>query len=340
MKDKAKGALGLLLGCALLCASCGTGPEDIDVSHLELDFKIKRFEQALFQLSTDSVEHQIQELEKEYGEFFTFFAAGSINIGRRDNPSFSTSLMGFVKDAQINDVLSEVNTVFDNVDALEADLKDAFKHYMYYFPGQPVPQIVTYISGFNSSLMATDKALGVGLDMYLGESCKYYQMLTLPQYKIQNMVPEMIVSNCMRGWLTSEMVMDDEHSSLLEQMIYQGKVLYYLDHVIPNEEDRYKIGFTADQLLWCNRNEEEMWKHLVDEKLLYTTDFTKIIKYVGEAPFTVGFPDGSPGRTGWWLGWQIVKAFMENNEALSLAELMQMKDAEYILRNSKYKPNR
>ncbi|HIO67790.1 MAG TPA: hypothetical protein EYN41_05590 [Flavobacteriales bacterium] len=330
-----------ILMCFLFAGtSCVTGPEDVDVSHIGLELEVRRFEQSLFELDIDSLDHGITEIEAEYGSFFTFFAAGSINIGRRDNPSFNNALMGFVDDPQIKDVMANVSEAYEDIDDIEVDLEDAFRRYMHYFPGKPVPQVVTYISGFNSSLITTDKVLGIGLDMYLGTDCEYYKRLFLPQYKIENMKRELIVADCMRGWLTSDMELDNNNSTMLRQMIYHGKVLYYLDLVAPTTEDQYKIGYTKEQLQWCHNNEAEMWAHLVDVEMLYSTDFTQVIKYIGEAPFTVGFPEGSPGRTGWWIGWQIVRSFMENNEAISLAELMQIEDEQQILSKSKYKPNR
>jgi len=325
-KHKLGTLLLLVLSCALVLPACNNETKDVDVSHISLDLKIRRFEQAISKLNIDSLEHQIPKIQDDYGEFFTFFAAGIINIGRKEDPSFNTALMGFVNDPQINDVLDEVTNSYADLTSLEEELEDAFKHYLFYFPGKSVPNIVTYISGFNASLIATDKTLGIGLDMYLGSKTKYYRMLMLPQYKIENMRAEMIVSDCMRGWITSEWEAGRSNSTLLKQMIEQGKILYFLDNVIPYTEDKYKIGFTQEQLIWCEDSEAQMWAHLVNEEMLYTTDFTQIIKYIGEAPFTVGFPDGSPGRTGWWIGWQIVKSFMSKNDEISLAELMDFDD--------------
>ena len=76
----------------------------------------------------------------------------------------------------------------------------------------------------------------------------------------------------------------------------------------------------------------------MDNELLYTKENSEIIKFMGEAPFTQGFPEGSPGRIGHYLGWQIVKAYMEKNSEVTISELMQEKDFQKILTKSKYKP--
>ena len=72
--------------------------------------------------------------------------------------------------------------------------------------------------------------------------------------------------------------------------------------------------------------------------LLCSKDPTEIIKYLGEGPFTTEFSKNSPGRTGWWLGWQIVNAYMGANEGVSLSELMEITNVHKILTESGYKP--
>ena len=76
---------------------------------------------------------------------------------------------------------------------------------------------------------------------------------------------------------------------------------------------------------------------LFDNSRLHEFD---IRKYMGDAPFVAGFPEGSPGRVGQWVGYQLVNLFMNNNKEVSLEELMQIEDANLILRKSNYKPSR
>jgi len=78
----------------------------------------------------------------------------------------------------------------------------------------------------------------------------------------------------------------------------------------------------------------------VDMNLLHNRENHQLRKYLGEAPFIAGFPEGSPGRVGQWLGYQIVKDFMEQKQKLSLQELMNIDNADLILQESNYKPKR
>ena len=107
---------------------------------------------------------------------------------------------------------------------------------------------------------------------------------------------------------------------------------------MPKASNTVKISYTETQLQWCDNNEEQVWFYFIDNNLLYSKEPTEIIKYMGEAPFIQGFPEGSPGRIGHWLGWQIVKAYMEKNPTVSIEKLMLNDNAQKILNESKYKP--
>ena len=56
------------------------------------------------------------------------------------------------------------------------------------------------------------------------------------------------------------------------------------------------------------------------------------------APYSKGIPVESPGQVAVWVGWNIVNEFMANNKDVTISELFEIKDAQYILNKSKYKP--
>jgi hypothetical protein len=220
----------------------------------------------------------------------------------------------------------------------EAELSEAFKLYKYYFPKNTVPKFCTFVSGFNYAITADDSILGIGLDMYLGKDCKYYPLLGLPAFKIKNMQEKFIVSDAMFSWLSVEFENDENVNDLIENIIHFGKLYYTQKLLFPDKHDSILTGYTNNQLEWCKNNEKEMWTHFVNNNLFFTQEQSVITKYMGEAPFTPGFPEGSPGRIGHWIGWQIVKSYMKNNSQLNLVDLMNEKDYHKLFNQSKYKP--
>jgi len=326
-----------LLLVAVLSFSCNNNPLDIDVSAVKIDLKVKHFEQDLFQNNTITLE-DINELNTKYPSFFKNFTRNVINIGTIEQSNFSFQLNAFTNDNDIKKIQKEATQLYGNFKPYESELGKAFQHYKYYFPNKTIPQIITYISGFNYAIITDDTYLGIGLDMFLGKDYPAYPQLGYPLYKIASMSKENLVVGAITGWVATEFELKEAQANLLTEMIHQGKILYLLDALMPKTENTLKINYTLAQLSWCENNEEQIWFYFIDNKLLYNKETKEILKYMGEAPFTQGFPEGSPGRVGHWLGWQIVKTYMKNNPTLTLRELMKKTDAQEILNQSKYKP--
>ncbi len=121
-------------------------------------------------------------------------------------------------------------------------------------------------------------------------------------------------------------------------MIREGKLMYYLDLVLPDEEDSTKIGFTAAQLQWCRDNEDEIWKFLASEDLLFSNKTEHLRKYINDAPYSYGMPEESPGRVAVWVGWQIVRSYMMKNDNITIQQLFNTIDGLEVLNSSNYKP--
>jgi hypothetical protein len=97
---------------------------------------------------------------------------------------------------------------------------------------------------------------------------------------------------------------------------------------------------SAQQWDWLVDNEKEIFSFFLQESLFYDSNWQKIRKYVEYSPNSPGMPIEAPGRTGAWLGWQIVKALMKKNPSLTLTEMIQRVDAKQFLTDSGYKPPR
>jgi uncharacterized protein YjaZ len=147
-----------------------------------------------------------------------------------------------------------------------------------------------------------------------------------------------IASDVAYAWAVTEFGNPEKVISLLDNMIYQGKLMYFVDALLPGQQDSLKIGYTAKQLEWCKMNEAQMWSSLIENKMLYSNKRMDMVRYINPAPTTSGFPLDSPGRTGVWIGWQIVRQYMKKHPKTRLEELMRNNDFQKILNDSKYFP--
>lgn len=321
-------------------SACTHNSKEVDVSEVKIDFQFSRFELDLQTLKSDVSPERVSILEKKYGVFFERFNQNIIQIGSSKRADYATNISSFLNDAAIQTVFADVAREFASTEKLSEQFEDALKHYKYYFPDKLIPHISTFISGFNYPLAVTDSVLGVGLDMYLGKNYNYYKLMAMPQYQIEYMSKEYIVTDAMRSWLQTEFENNDAHNNLLSEMIFQGKLLYTIDYFMPTQPDSIKMEFSAKQLSWLENSEASIWKYFIDKNLLYSTRFSENIKYINPAPFTAGMPKESPGRVGVWVGYKIVSAFMKNNSSMTIPQLMNEKNAQKILNESHYKPKK
>ena len=170
-----------------LLTACGFNKYDVDVSEIEIDNKIERFEQDLFVKNYDSPLERTDYLVTKYGSFYHFFCGQAIRIERVGHPNHELSLSPFMEDSSIKELYSDVESVFPDISAIEEKLIEDFKRYNYHFPESKTPQIITFISGFNYSIIRTDSAMGIGLDRYLDTLKNYYNRLGYPAYLVRKM---------------------------------------------------------------------------------------------------------------------------------------------------------
>lgn len=318
--------------------SCGSNPLDIDVSNVKVELKLKRFDQDLFLKKKDLTPTEIESLKNNYPQFFQDFTNNIINIGNIESPEAQHHLNAFTKDQYIKEIKEKTDLTFGDFSSYQKELKNAFKHYKHYFPNKEIPTVITYISGYNYAIVTDNTYLGIGLDMFLGSKHEAYDRLGLPQYKTNFMSKENLVTGAMLGWVSTEFNQPESNANLLTEMVHQGKILYLLDALMPKTAKPIKISYTTEQFNWCKTNETQVWFYIIDNELLYSKKTSDVIKFMGESPFIQGFPEGSPGRVGHWVGWQIVSAYMKQNPDITIAQLMQESNAQKILNKSKYKP--
>ena len=327
-----------LLGFSLLLVGCGDNSLDVDVRGIEADLQVERFDIRLFGIPSSSPESEIGSIYSDYGDFFDVFNAYVINIGSASEKRYPSYLSMFINDPLNREVFEYTQQIFGEMDGINHQLSDGFRHYLYHYPDSTLPRIVGYVSRFNQGLFTVDRFVGVGLDQYLGSDCSYYKQMGTPLYLLRKKVPERIPLDVMMAWATQIYPYNDSLDNVLNRMIHKGMLAYFVDAMYPQIGEPLKMGFSENQMKWCRNNEEQMWTYLVEEKLLFSSDQMILRKLTEEAPTTPFFTGESPGRAAVWQGWQIVRAFADRNPQLSLAQLMSQRDYQEVLRLSKYNP--
>lgn len=293
------------------------------IDEIPVKLEVERFDKLFYETNPD----ELPELKQKYPYFFP---EGNEDVVWTDK----------MKDPLLKELHSEVQKQFGDFSKERNDLEELFRHIKFYFPKTTVPKVITLISEVDTQAKAiyADSLLLISLDTYLGKDHRFY--VDFPNYQKMSfeksqMLPDVVSDFSMR------VIPPPTDRTLLSQMIYFGKELYLKDLLLPNLSDDVKIAYTPEQIEWCKDNEGYVWRYFVDEKLLYDSDPKLGGRFINPAPFSkfgLEIDNESPGRIGMWIGWQIVRSYMQNND-VSLQQLLQT-DAKEIFDNSKYKPKK
>jgi hypothetical protein len=161
----------------------------------------------------------------------------------------------------------------------------------------------------------------------------------LPEYLVALCSRDFILRDCMAAAAMDHISLPERDLMLLDYIIYSGKILYFLDQVLPETSDEVKLRYTPDQMAWMRQNVKEVWGWMVQKEMLFSTDRLQLRNLTGDAPKTNAFGDGSAPRTGDYIGWQIVSAYMEKND-VSLSELFAETNSQKILEQSGWRPEK
>lgn len=330
-------AFGVAFLSVMLMGGCGRQSRFAIDTDDGPQVEIKRFDRDLIALDTGCVYAGVLELYRRYPDYFPVYISNVLGVEPADTSLVADFLADFLSDTAFVPVNEEVLKVYGQTEDLEESLSTAYAYIRHYFPEIDLPEPYFFVSGFNLSIMMTDRVIGMGTDMYLGVDFPAYSELTY-QYMVNNMKRENIITDMVSALLFREFRMDSDRDRLLDNMLYRGKVMFLLSVCMPDEPDEYLIGYTKEQLDWCRKYERQIWASVIDQKHLFSSDLFLIRKYMNDAPFTSTISQDSPGRLGAWLGWQIVRSYMERNEEVSLQDLMKENDYQKMLEESGYRP--
>lgn len=314
----------LVILSVLFFVSCNeTSKVEQEVEAIPIAVKVMRLDQEFGKATPET----LSDLKKKYPVFFPEQFHDSVWIGN-------------LNDTLQQQLVQEIDEVFPDNEKIEDQLLPLFQHLKYYFPEFKEPTVVGVTSDvdYQHKVIVADTLLVLALDTYLGADHEFYD--NIKKYLSKNLKPSQIGPDVAQAY-AQQLVSGPKQRTLLAQMVYFGKQLYLKDVLLPSISDADKMGYTEAEMQWANDNEEDMWRYFIERELLYNTDPKMVPRFIADAPFSkfyLEIDNDSPGRIGQYIGWQMVRAYMENNN-VTVPQLL-IKNADEIFKNSKYKPTK
>ena len=338
----------LLIGILLTdCSETRVDLDRPDISDVKVEIEIRRFDQDMFSLDTTAdLRTGRSRLDSVYGEFASIYFDQILGI--RD-PQIAPEgpdnfLRGLLTYPATRKLYDTTQIVYPDLDREKQHFETAFRYLKVLFPDRPTPRVTTFLSEFSiANFIYGQDELAVGLDFYLGSAYPYSRVdpsnAVFSSYLTRSYNRDHLVPRTLKP-LLEDIVGPPSGDRLIDKIIHNGKVQILMDAVLPEIADTARIEFSPAQLEWCRTNEKNIWAFFLSENLLYNSDYRKYRKYVEYSPHSPGMPTEAPGRTGDWIGKQIVKAWLNRHPEKGIASLAERSDAQIFLEEARYKPPR
>ena len=301
--------------------------------------KVNRFEQELFSITPKNVKQKSNLWNKKFDTFNEVFASQIIKVSIEDNELYCSSLIDFVQNKDMREAYDSTASLFVDFSEIKYDLDHTFNRFHLFFPTYPLPQITTFFGGFNYGVVTYDNNIAIGLENFMGQNSKYYKFLGDPKYLRFQKQRRFILSNVMEVWFNNFFQKYSNGRDFLSQIVYKGKMMYFIDKMLPDISMENKFRFTTKQMEWVEINEVNIWEYFVHKDLLFSSQENTFRSFLAYAPFAKGMPKEAPARVAYYIGYKMVCEFMKNNK-IELEELLYLTDSRQFLKESKYKPNK
>lgn len=294
-----------------------------EISQIQVDMNVERFDRRFANATADS----LPALKRDFPFLFP-----------RQYPDILwVEKMNDSIQLELNEAVAEE---FQEFDETEEELERLFRHIRYYFPDKKIPKVITLTSDvdYRNQVVYADSLLLIAVDTYLGQDHPLY--MGMQDYIKKHLQKDQIAADVAEAFAQT-VVPRPTSRSFLMHMIYYGKILALQDLLIPFKSDAQKISYQPEQLEWAEKNEEQIWRYFVERELLYSSDSDLQTRFLFPAPFSkfhLELDNEAPPRLGQYIGWQIVRQYMQKNN-VSVEEMINA-DAETIFKQSKYKPRK
>ncbi|MBP3763663.1 MAG: hypothetical protein J6I49_07290 [Bacteroidales bacterium] len=319
-----KRPLILLVSVMLAFVSCRSHTEQV---------QIHRFEHLLFSTPAD-------QLSSTLAAQFDTYNSPLLNLHPSD-PDYMAMLHGFVSDPTVRRIYKATDSLYHDLLWLEQSLGKAMQRASKLCPEVQCQRFYTLITAdfqnYDSRVFCYNGDMAISIDRYAVGAMPDMQHFGLPAYLVRLCSREHILADCMAAAVRARIQVPEGDMTFLDHAIAEGKVLYCLEQLLPDQHDTILLRYSAEQLRWMQDNTKHVWGWYIQNEVLYSSDLAQLRNLIDDAPKTNAFGDGSAPRTGAYIGWQIVRRYMKKNTT-DISRLLAETDSRKILTDSGWRP--
>ena len=207
--------------CVVACDfSTKTGDEVNSMDMVE----IQRYDRTQSLYLTTGDFSALQQMSTDFPVETRTLIEDVLKLGSVSDPDIYSRFLTFYQDSILQNIISEAESQYANVDDLNKQFSAAFKKLKSWLPDLKIPMVYTQISALDQSVIIGESSVGISLDKYLGKDyptyAKYYG-----EEQRNSMTREHILPDCISFFLLSKFPLPNFASrSQTERDTHIGKI--------------------------------------------------------------------------------------------------------------------
>lgn len=314
----------MLTPFAFILFSCSNNRLDVDLTNDLPTIDFFYVDEALNNKNQTEIEKIHKRFSDELDELYLY--EWSQNFRGPLNDSAEKMIYEFYNADYIKDLESAKKTATEKAKSKEPEIKKAFQYLSFHFSELKIPKQVIYMNKLFSTVKCSDHAISIGLESYISSDNEVIQSIPPDQlygWQKERMNISFLERDIIFNWVQVHLF-DEIDQNLAPHIVQAGKILYVVNAAFPNQPTSFILRYDEESMEWANENEQLTWDYLVKDQLLFKNNRRDKANFLNAGPTTVGLPDESPDRMGQFLGYKMVKGYMEKHKDVSLQDLIQV----------------
>ncbi|MCC6754683.1 MAG: hypothetical protein IT266_11945 [Saprospiraceae bacterium] len=342
-------AIYAIAGLLLIACRRDGAEKTPDVRNVEAKLELIRFDQACDPGSAEGPGIQLLRLCRGHEAFCELYFNTILGLQLPEDSAgveAAVALDHFFNQEERKKTMAKVLSQLPDERELQDGFRRSLQYFKHYFPQEQEPAFYLAFCDFSYgnfifSRESGGDGLGVGVEFFAGDAIDYRSIdpenPAFSDYLTRSFNKDHLVGKTWDAWLEDRIPVPAT-SRLIDFMLQRGKKLYILTKLLPDVADTALFDLPEAQLKWCRSNKVDIWSFFLNGKLLYSSELLKFNKYINPSPNSPGMPAEAPGRTGSYIGYEMVRSYMERNPEKQLSDLLEASDSQTFLQEARFKP--
>lgn len=300
-----------LIGVCVSCASSGDRQDKSSASQVEVTeaepMEFDRLDNFMSGFASLSPQARLDGIDSLRPGLEALWMLSSRGAGGDLTPEAVTQMAG---SRAFQVFAPDIAGRFSSADSVAAVLGVFAANLGKQLPEIHMPHLYGAVISYNQGIVNVgDTVMLVGLNHYLGSDYPGYT--NFPEWQRDLKIPARLPVDIAEALIATQ-APDPTDGTALSEMIHSGAVLAAMRRTLPGIDAASALGLTPDQWQWLKDNEAQIWKKLIADNLLYSSDPAVARRLTAPGPSTSLLHPDAPPRAGVYIGWRIVEDYMAN----------------------------